>query len=125
MIQVSDEEFEKYVAEAMDAIPDKYYERIKNVVFVAEDNPSAEQRRKLKLRCDQTLFGLYEGIPLDKRSSNYNLVLPDKITIFKHPMEVSCDTIVELKSQIHKTVWHEVAHYFGLSHSDMDKLGGI
>ena len=57
MIQVSDEEFEKFVAEAMDAIPDKYYEKIKNVVFVAEDQPSNEQRRKLKLRCDQTLYG--------------------------------------------------------------------
>lgn len=125
MIQVSDEEFEKFVAEAMDAIPDKYYEKIKNVVFVAEDQPSNEQRLKLKLRCDQTLYGLYEGIPLDKRGSNYNLVLPDKITIFKQPMEASCNSIIELKQQIHKTVWHEVAHYFGLSHVDMDKLGGI
>lgn len=125
MIQVSDVEFEKFVAEAMDAIPEKYYQRIKNVVFVAEDNPTPEQRQKLKLRCDQTLFGLYEGVPLNKRGSNYNLVLPDKITIFKHPMEASCNTVVELKSQIHKTVWHEVAHYFGLSHEDMDKLGGV
>ncbi|MDQ5886531.1 MAG: hypothetical protein QG628_928 [Patescibacteria group bacterium] len=125
MIHVSDAEFEQFVSEAMDAIPDKYYQKIKNVVFVAEDNPTPDQRQKLKLRCDQTLFGLYEGVPLNRRGSNYSLVLPDKITIFKQPMEASCNSIAELKAQIHKTVWHEVAHYFGLSHEDMEKLGGI
>jgi predicted Zn-dependent protease with MMP-like domain len=78
MIHVSDAEFEQFVSEAMDAIPDKYYQKIKNVVFVAEDNPTPDQRQKLKLRCDQTLFGLYEGVPLNRRGSNYSLVLPDK-----------------------------------------------
>lgn len=125
MIHVSDEDFEKFVADAMDAIPEKYYVKIKNVVFVAEDNPTAQQRQKLQLRCDQTLFGLYEGVPLNKRGSNYSLVLPDKITIFKQPMLMSCDSIPQLKAQIHKTVWHEVAHYFGLSHDDMEILGGV
>lgn len=125
MFQVSDAEFEESIADAIDAIPEKYYERIKNVVFTAEDNPSPEQRQKLHLRGDQTLFGLYEGIPLGKRGGNYSLVLPDKITIFKHPIEYTSHNHIDLKRQVHKTVWHEVAHYFGLSHEEMDKLGGI
>jgi predicted Zn-dependent protease with MMP-like domain len=119
---VSQTEFEKIIAGAIDAIPEDYYQRIKNVVFVAEDEPSLEQRKKLKLACNQSLFGLYEGIPLTKRTNNYNLVLPDKITIFKLPIEHSTNTLEELVSQVHKTVWHEVAHYFGLDHDQIHKL---
>lgn len=119
---VSQTEFEKIIAGAIDAIPEDYYQRIKNVVFVAEDEPSLEQRKKLKLACNQSLFGLYEGIPLTKRTNNYNLVLPDKITIFKLPIEHSTNTLEELVSQVHKTVWHEVAHYFGLDHDRIHKL---
>lgn len=122
MIDVDNDTFENIVAEAIDAIPQKYYERIKNVVFVAEEYPSKEQREKLSLRTHQTLFGLYEGIPLAKRASNYNLVLPDKITVFKKPIQEACNTMYELRDQVHLTIWHEVAHYFGLSHQDMDKL---
>ena len=113
---IPQEEFEKIIAGAIDAIPENYYQRIKNVVFVAEDEPSQEQRKKLKLHCNQSLFGLYEGIPLTKRTSGYNLVLPDKITIFKFPIEHAANTLEELVNQVHKTVWHEVAHYFGLDH---------
>jgi predicted Zn-dependent protease with MMP-like domain len=122
VIKIDDVEFEKIVAEAIDAIPERFYSRIKNVVFTAEDFPSHEQRVKLKLRHDQSLFGLYEGIPLGNRASNYNLVLPDKITLFKGPILQSSNTIEELRDQVHKTIWHEVAHYFGLSHEDMDAL---
>lgn len=119
---VSQSEFEKIIAGAIDAIPEDYYQRIKNVVFVAEDKPSQEQRNKLKLACNQSLFGLYEGIPLTKRTNSYNLVLPDKITIFKLPIEHAANTLEELLNQVHKTVWHEVAHYFGLDHDQIHKL---
>lgn len=119
---VSQKEFETIIAGAIDAIPESYYQRIKNVVFVAEDEPSPQQREKLKLACNQSLFGLYEGIPLTKRTNNYNLVLPDKITIFKLPIEHATNTLEELVNQVHKTVWHEVAHYFGLDHDQIHKL---
>lgn len=125
MFNVSNKEFDTYISEAIDDIPEKYYQKIQNVVFTSEENPTPEQRQKLHLRGDQTLFGLYEGIPLTRRGSNYNLVLPDKITLFKYPIELTSQTLVDLKKRIHKTVWHEVAHYFGLSHDEMDKLGGI
>lgn len=122
MVRVSDEQFEAMLVEAIDRIPEKYAKRLNNVGIFWENEPSLEQREKLKLRCNETLFGLYEGIPLTKRGAGYNLVLPDKITIFKHPMEHSCNNIVELKTQVGKTLWHEVAHYFGLDHTRIHAL---
>lgn len=122
MIHISDQDFEKIVTNSMDSIPDKYYQRIKNVAFVIEDEPSQEQRVKLKLACNQSLYGLYEGIPLTKRGAGYNLVLPDKITIFKQPITYSASTAEELVALVDNTVWHEVAHYFGLDHSQIHKL---
>ncbi|MCA9344760.1 metallopeptidase family protein [Candidatus Saccharibacteria bacterium] len=122
MISISDQEFEKLVTDSMDNIPEKYYQRIKNVAFVIEDQPSMEQRKKLKLACNQSLYGLYEGIPLTKRGIGYNLVLPDKITIFKLPITHSASSPEELKELVDNTVWHEVAHYFGLDHSQIHHL---
>ncbi len=114
--------FEKMVRTAIDGIPRKYGEHIRNVAFVVEDSPSQEQRTKLHLVNGQTLFGLYEGIPLTKRSSGYNLVLPDKITIFREPIMYLAATVDEAQAQVNKTVWHEVAHYFGLDHNQIHNL---
>jgi predicted Zn-dependent protease with MMP-like domain len=125
MLQVSKQQFEYYMAEALDSIPDKYFKRIENVVFVAEDYPTKDQIIKINLRPGHSLFGLYEGIPLPSRNSSYNLVIPDRITIFRKPMLIHCVDELCLRKQIHKTIWHEVAHYFGLSHEAMDKLGGV
>src|SRR5437773_1982770 len=116
MIEVTNEEFEKIVAAAMDAIPKQYTDHMKNVGFVIEDLPTEQQRQKLHLYKGQTLYGLYEGIPLTQRNAGYNLVLPDKITIFKKPLEASSFTLGELSERVKYTVWHEVAHHFGLSH---------
>lgn len=112
------------VSQGIDAIPKLYYEKLHNVAFVVEDEPNEEQRKKLKLHCNQSLYGLYEGIPLTKRGANYNLVLPDKITIFRLPIAYSNNSLEEAARQVRKTVWHEVAHYFGLDHDRIHKLGG-
>lgn len=119
MFQVSQAEFEGFIADALDALPERYQQRLNNVVIVAEDEPSPEQRQKLQLSNHQTLFGLYEGIPLTQRGNNYSLVLPDKITIFKHPMEDQAESKEGLKEQVRHTVWHEVAHFYGLDHIDI------
>lgn len=122
MIEISDEEFELLIAQAMDAIPEKYARNMDNVGITWDSQPSASQRGKLRLRGDQQLYGLYEGIPLTQRGSGYNLVLPDKITIFKHPMVDIFSNTPTLKKQIAKTLWHEVAHHFGLNHQQIDSL---
>lgn len=122
MIEISDDEFEQLIADAMDAIPEHYARNMKNVGITWDEVPNPDQREKLRLRGDQQLFGLYEGIPLTKRGGNYNLVLPDKITIFKHPMVDIFDSLDGLKKQVKKTLWHEVAHHFGLDHARIEEL---
>lgn len=122
MLTLNDEQFENMVQKGIDNIPPKYGKRLNNVAFVTADEPSPEQRVKLDLRANQSLYGLYEGIPLTRRGGSYNLVLPDKITIFRLPIIMSCDTSQEAQELVNKTVWHEVAHYFGLGHEQIHKL---
>lgn len=122
MYSIDIEAFHNLVSEAIDAIPPKFGENLKNVAFVVEEEPNEEQQRKLQLSAGQSLFGLYEGIPLVNRGGNYSMVLPDKITLFKRPLEFSANTMEELCANIHKTVWHEVAHYYGLGHDKIHEL---
>ncbi len=116
MIHVSDEQFERLISESMDELPQEYIRNMKNVVVTFDNEPSAEQRQKQKLRQDQTLFGLYEGIPLTKRGAGYNLMLPDKITIFKDPISRASSDMPGLKRHVKHTLWHEIAHHYGLDH---------
>lgn len=118
----SDEFFEDLVNQGIERIPKLFQEHLNNVAIVTADEPTEEQRKKLKLRCDQTLFGLYEGIPLTKRGAGYNLVVPDKITIFKKPIALASRDEEELKNKVRNTVWHEIAHYYGLNHEQIHKL---
>lgn len=122
MVQMAEEEFEKLVATAMDAIPEHYALHMKNVGFVIADWPTPEQHARLHLHDGQTLFGLYEGIPLTQRTGSYSGVLPDKITIFKQPMLMASESAEAVDKLVRKTVWHEVAHHFGLDHDRIWKL---
>lgn len=120
---ISADEFENLVADAIDELP-KYTEHAKNVVITIDFEPSPEQRTKLNLMPGHSLFGLYEGIPLTRRTNNYSMVLPDKITIFQGPLQAYSPDITELKAQIKRTLWHELAHHYGLSHKDMENRMG-
>lgn len=123
-MHISDEEFSKMIDEAFKSLPEKYTHAMQNVAIVYEDDPSEAQRQKMHLQDNQTLFGLYEGIPLPQRGAGYNLVLPDKITLFKNPiMHVSKD-FIDLQKQIRHTLWHEIAHHFGLDHDHIYRLDG-
>lgn len=122
MLSITDEEFEDIVRSAMDNIPERYAVKMQNVGFVIEDDPTPEQRQKLRLHSYQSLYGLYEGVPLTARGNNYSGVLPDKITIFKNPAKHAAQSIDELKAMVQNTVWHEVAHYFGLGHDRIHEL---
>jgi len=115
-MQISDEEFERLIASAMDELPPHYAQNMNNVAITWADEPSQEQREKLRLRGSETLFGLYEGIPLTRRGAGYNFVLPDKITLFKNPLIAHVFSFDQLKAQVKHTLWHELAHHFGLEH---------
>ena len=114
-------EFENIVTEAIEAIPKPFSERIENVAFIIEAIPSNQQRHQLGLHCNQTLYGLYEGVPLPQRNGAVKL-LPDKITIFREPILLSSGSRHEVVSKVKNTVWHEVAHYFGLDHDRIHEL---
>lgn len=115
MLEISDEQFSALITEVMDELPREHMAAVKNVAIVYQDEPTPEQRDMLRLRNDQSLFGLYEGVPLTKRQGMASLA-PDKITIFKLPMLQYCNTYAELRAQAKHTLWHEIAHYFGLDH---------
>lgn len=114
--------FESYVEQAIDSIPDVYKDKLENVVFKIEDEPSLEQRNSLGMRKCDALFGLYQGVPLTKRGGAVHSIAPDVITIFRHPMSDMHQDKSSLKAQIYKTVWHEVAHYYGLDHDRIHRL---
>jgi predicted Zn-dependent protease with MMP-like domain len=113
-MQVSKVQFEKWVAEALDSVPEKFQKRIHNLAFFVEDFPSREQIRKARLGRQKgvLLLGLYEGYHQSKRL-DVGPVFPDRITIFKKPIESLSRTEKELKGQILSTVRHEIAHHFG------------
>ncbi|HCC59764.1 MAG: hypothetical protein A2402_00005 [Candidatus Staskawiczbacteria bacterium RIFOXYC1_FULL_37_43] len=106
------EEFEQLVKQGIDAIDERFLQKLKNVEIVIEDDPSLYQIEKLRMK-GGFLFGLYEGVPQTKRES-YGQVLPDKITIFKNPMEQVFSNPEDIKRAVKDTVWHEIAHHFGM-----------
>jgi predicted Zn-dependent protease with MMP-like domain len=113
------EVFEKLVAEGIDAIPEKFLQLLDNVAIVIAENPTLEQTKKLKLGHDSLLFGLYEGVSQLRRGSNYTAVLPDKITIFQKPIETVAKDEADVKRIVKETVWHELAHHFGMDEREV------
>ncbi|HEX9679321.1 MAG TPA: metallopeptidase family protein [Candidatus Saccharimonadales bacterium] len=122
MIEVTDAEFEAMVATGIDAIPERFAVKLDNVAITWQDTPDWWQRAKMRLPPWQSLFGLYEGIPKTRRGSNYSLVLPDKITIFRQPLAYVARNSDQLAALVKKTVWHEVGHHFGLSDAEIHAL---
>ncbi|MDP2816396.1 MAG: metallopeptidase family protein [Rectinemataceae bacterium] len=123
-------EFEILVAEGFERLPQWVRERIKNVALLIEREPSKEDRKREKLSQDETLLGLYKGIPLSERGENYGIgaTMPDTITLYKVPIEEAAiedamrsdltarDAVAKI---IAETVWHEFAHHFGMNEEDV------
>lgn len=120
---MSDEEFEKLVSDGIDAVPEEHVKLMDNVAIVYADEPTPEQRQKLHLRKHTLLLGLYEGIPKVNRQ-NYNLALPDKITIFKNQIIEYCgDDPDKIRDQVAQTIQHEIAHHFGFNEHEVRAHG--
>jgi len=122
MLELTDDEFDKLITHAMDELPQEYIRGLENVAIVQADEPTDEQKEKMKLDNNHLLLGLYEGIPLTQRGNNYTFVLPDKITLFKNSILKVVHTPEELFEEIKRTLWHEIAHYYGLGHGRIDEL---
>jgi len=106
----------------MDELPSQFLERLDNVDVVVEDWATREQLIGSGLDERDFLLGLYEGIPLPDRY-DYNLVLPDKITLFQSAIESICDTDERIVEEVRATVVHEVAHHFGIDDHALHEMG--
>ena len=133
-------EFEAIVAEAFTLVPERFRAKVKNVALLLEAEPSDEVRKEQNLAPDQTLLGLYHGTPLSERGAGYGVgaTMPDTITIFREPIldkarvEAGIDpawgkteTFTEsmkkrVKVIVRDTIWHEIAHYFGMDEHEVD-----
>ena len=122
MRHISEDRFEELVADALESLPNEFLDRLENVAVTVSNEPSAEQIQEYGLGPDETLFGLYEGVPLTDRDS-YGDVLPDRITIFQRPLELYCDDEKELEDEVRMTVAHEIAHHFGIGDDRLRELG--
>ena len=116
------EGFKWLVARAVDSLPEEFRTKLENIDVVIEDWPTLAQLAKVGLRRSETLLGLYEGVPLTKRSRHYGLVPPDKITIFQKPIEAKCSRDAEITAEIKRVVQHEIAHHFGISDVRLEQI---
>jgi len=118
------DQIRKEVTGILDRLPRRFREQLRNVEFVVEERPSIELLRAegLDPRCD-TLYGIYQGVPLPDRSSLDPPLLPDKITIFAEPLMQDFLDPEELRDEIRLTVLHEIAHYFGMDEDEVEDLG--
>lgn len=109
---MTDKQFEILVEHGIGTLPSWVQEKIENVAFIVADEPSEEQREENEVGDEETLFGLYEGVPLTLRGEA-PVELPDRITIFKKPILETYDSEGDIRACVANTIWHEVAHYFG------------
>ena len=109
------EQFEELVRRALTELPEEIAQRMSNVDVEVQDWPTPGQLASLDVGDRGTLLGLYQGIPLTRRTSGYNLVPPDRITIFQGPLERISRDEADLVERVRATVIHEVAHHFGIS----------
>jgi len=117
------ETFGEWVAEAISSLPEKFAEKLENVEILAEDWPDPQAMRAAGVNHRMDLLGLYWGVPLTERTQGYNLVAPDKISIYRLPIIEHCRTRAEVRQMIRKVVRHEVAHYFGITDERLHELG--
>ncbi|MBK8561279.1 MAG: metallopeptidase family protein [Dehalococcoidia bacterium] len=116
-------EFRRLVREAVASLPPDLLKSVHNVDIVIERRPTARDRKQAKLGAGGLLLGLYHGIPLTKRGEYYNLVAPDKISIYQEHIEAVCRDDDEIREQVRKTVLHELGHYFGIDDDRLHQLG--
>ncbi len=106
--------FEEIVVDELDQLPDEMVDRLDNIVFVVEDRPEDGSL---------DLLGLYDGLALTERTQYGMGELPDRIIVYREPHLAQCDTEDELRDEIHTTLVHEIAHFYGLDDAQLHELG--
>ena len=113
-LDLDEEAFEALVADELDALPDDMVEGLDNVVFVVEDRPDDGSL---------DLLGLYDGLALTERDRYGIGELPDRIIVYREPHLHACETVAELRDEVHTTLVHEIAHFYGIDDERLHELG--
>ncbi len=116
---MTNKDVEILAEETIAALPEYFRVKMDNVVILVQDRPTPSQIRRM----GRTLLGLYEGIPLPERGTNYAGAMPDKIILFRHNIEAECDDESEVPEMVVHTLLHELAHHFGISDEELLKSG--
>ena len=111
---VDPETFERLVVDELDLLPDDMVDGLDNLVFVTEDRPEDGSL---------DLLGVYEGVALTERGQYGFGELPDRIVVFREPLLAICEDEDELRDEIHITLVHEIAHYYGIDDDELHRLG--
>jgi predicted Zn-dependent protease with MMP-like domain len=112
VIEIEPAQFEDMVAAALDGLPEELGQMMRNVAVTVEHGPGP-----------RGLLGLYEGIPLTSRTSQYAVVLPDRITIYRLAICAICGSEDEVTNEVRRTVIHEIGHHFGIDDTRLRELG--
>lgn len=113
-LELDEEAFERLVVDELDELPDDMVDGMENVVFVTEARPEDGSL---------DLLGLYEGVAITERDRYGFGELPDRIVLYREPLLAICDTEDELRDEIHVTLVHEIAHYYGIDDDELHRLG--
>jgi predicted Zn-dependent protease with MMP-like domain len=116
------EAFTRLVEEALHEIPRRFRAAMNNVAVVVEDEPPAHILDEMEIEPPDSLFGLYQGTPLPQRGWGYGNTLPDRISIYRGPIEDACEDDEEIRDCIAETVIHEFGHYFGMSEEEIEEI---
>jgi predicted Zn-dependent protease with MMP-like domain len=123
MVGMDRKAFEVLLQDAIRELPREFREKLENVAIIVEDYPSQDLIEQMELDPEETLFGLYEGVPLTERGFFEQPIHPDRILIFQRAIEDECESPEEIKDELKTTLVHEVAHFFGLSDEYLEELG--
>ncbi|MBI3636489.1 MAG: metallopeptidase family protein [Candidatus Rokubacteria bacterium] len=117
-------QFEALVEKALKRLPVPFKDKLHNIAVVVEDWADDDTLEEMGIEPPDTLYGLYRGVDITRRDSNYGNVLPDTITIYQGPIEEDCDDEAEMADVVRDTVMHEIGHYFGLDDDELHRIEG-
>jgi predicted Zn-dependent protease with MMP-like domain len=119
---VTRQEFNRLVEAALDDIPPRFRQELKNIAIVVEDEPSPAVLEELEVEPPDSLYGLYQGTPLTERGWNYGNALPDRVTLYQRVIEQDSEDAEDIIVCIAETLIHEIGHYFGLSEEEIEEI---
>jgi predicted Zn-dependent protease with MMP-like domain len=118
------ERFYDCVIKTIDELPPAFLDKLENLDIIVADWPSPSQLARSNIRSRYGLLGLYEGVPHTRRGRGYGMVLPDKISVFRKPIEARCGSWREVEAEIGRVVRHEIAHHFGIEEDTLRNIEG-